>query len=79
MNLIMSGLDLKPLLEDADSAYQVVVTLKKYKEQGYKTISLGYDRINIGQLMRHIVSLSKNGYSYSDIIYELAEKRSYYD
>lgn len=62
---------IRDLIRESKNSYELVMKLKHLKQGGSRRIKCTYKSISIGKLMFIIVSLSKNGYSYSDIISEV--------
>lgn len=67
----MNDYYLNNLITQSDSAYDLVMELKKLKETGCNYVKANNDKHKIGNLMFDIVSMSKHGYKYSEIVAEL--------
>ena len=62
---------LNPLIAESNNSYELVMALKELKEKGYKYIQANHDKHKLGNLMFDIVSMSKHGYTYKEIVAEL--------
>ena len=62
---------LKNLADNCTNSFQLVQALKALRNDGHREIKTCYACHPIGNVMREIVSLSKMGYSYSEIVDEL--------
>lgn len=62
---------LNPLIAKSNNSYELVMALKKLKENGYTYIQASHDKHKLGNLMFDIVSMSKHGYSYKEIVTQL--------
>ena len=67
----MNDYYLNNLITQSESAYDLVMKLKKLKETGCNYVKANNDKHKIGNLMFDIVSMSKHGYKYHEIVAEL--------
>ena len=67
----MNDYYLNNLITQSDSAYDLVMKLKKLKETGCNYVKANNDKHKMGSLMYDIVSMSKHGYKYPEIVAEL--------
>lgn len=67
----MNDYYLNNLITQSESAYDLVMKLKKLKETGCNYVKANNDKHKIGNLMFDIVSMSKHGYKYPEIVAEL--------
>lgn len=67
----MNDYYLNNLITQSESAYDLVMKLKKLRETGCNYVKANNDKHKIGNLMFDIVSMSKHGYKYPEIVAEL--------
>lgn len=65
------NINIKDIAIDAESAYELVMQLKKMKNDGVKYISNGVKLIPIGKLMKDIVTWSKEGKKLDQILFNI--------
>ena len=62
---------LKDLADTCTNSFQLVQVLKSLRNEGHRDIRTRYGCHPIGKVMKEIVSMSKMGYSYYEIVDEL--------